>query len=961
MRPKRLYLINQIKSVNIDQSLQGRIAGVQASSMGGKPGAALSINIRGINSPNGNEPLYVIDGIPIGNGSKADQNSNGTYQFNLNTERFSKFDLTSLNPNDVESVDILKDASATAIYGSRAANGVVVITTKRGKKGQPKVNLDMYYGMQNLAKKVDMLNAKDYMELMQESRENGNIPRIAVYDQFLNNKIPYETNWQDEVYNVAPIQNYNFSISGANEKTTYFLSGGYMDQSGILGNQSGFNRYTLRSNIDNQVRNWLKIGVNINGSKTTSKIVDQQNNYSAPFDALANYPFLPVRWNSGDDKIFGASGDKFIPNGYSGPTSLNGISSLRRNPVMFANEFPLPLDKYMAIGNIYADLNLFKGLTYHISLGGTFNDAYYHQFNNVLTYGVQTTGTTNSLNESHNSGTQAQIDQYFTYQLESSDHNITLMAGHSATKDKWRTMSVGGSSFPFETESVSLGTPGSPTGYIWESGLQSFFGRANYSFKDRYLITATFRRDGSSVFGPNNKYGNFPSIALGWRLSNEEFMKNLKWLSDFKLRGSLGKTGAQNIQPYQYLQTISVDQQIVSFGNISTDATSKVAIHNNIPNPDLKWEATSQIDVGFDAAFFKSRFSLVFDAYRKTTNNLLLSSVPVPQFMGYSGPSVNLGEFKNEGIEVQVNIKDILNHSDFKWNMALNYSLNRNKVVSIGYNSSYIGTNFGRTYINHSWGTFYGYQVEKILQNPEEIKKLDDNAKEVQASLGIPNSANSVYQPNSPQPGDIKFRDINGTDANGKLVEGTPDGKIDQNDQTFIGNPNPKFIYGLTNSFGYKNFDLIISLQGVYGNKIFNASRMAFEQFTANGDAPNQTSDALNRWISETKPGDGKTPRAVFDDPNGNGRVSDRWVEDGSYLRFKNITIGYSLPKNIIEKVKISNLRIYISLNDYITFSKYSWTNADLGNLAGSNGSFGVDNNIYPLAKTMLFGFNVGF
>ncbi len=953
--------ITKSNPVNIDQAFQGRISGVQASSMGGKPGAPLSINIRGINSPNGNEPLYVIDGIPVGNGSNADQNTNGTYNFNLNTDRFSKFDLTSLNPNDVESIDILKDASATAIYGSRAANGVVVITTKRGKKGNPKVNFDMYYGTQRLAKKIDMLGAKDYMELMQESRVNGSIPRFASYDQLLQNKIPYDTNWQDAVYRVAPTQNYNLSISGANEKLTYFLSGGYMNQEGILGNQSGFDRYSLRANIDNQVRDWLKIGVNLNGSKTTSKIVDQQNNYSAPFDALADYPFLPVRWNAGDDKFFGAPGDKFITNGYSGPTSLNGVSALRRNPALLANEFPLPLDKYMAIGNIYVDLKLFKGLTYHLSLGGTFNDAYYHQFTNVLTFGTQTTGSSNSLNESHNSGVQSQIDHYLTYHLENGNHNLTLMAGQSATKNKWSTLNVGGSNFPIETESVSLGTPGIPTGHIWESSLQSLFGRVNYAFNDKYLVTATIRRDGSSVFGPNDKYGIFPSVAMGWRLSNEGFMKKFQWISNLKVRGSWGQTGAQNINPYQYLQTISADQQIVSFGNITSDAVSKVAIHNNIPNPDLKWEATTQLDAGFDLSILKNKVSLVFDLYKKTTSNLLLSSIPVPSFMGYNGPSVNLGEFQNKGIEIQIDLKDVLNHHDFKWDIALNYSMNRNKVVSIGYNGLYIGTNYGRTYPDNPWGTFYGYQVEKIFQNSTEIASLDANAKTVQGSLGIPDASTKVYQPNSPQPGDIKFKDINGTDSKGKLIPGMPDGIIDQNDQTIIGNPNPKFICGLTNSFSYKNFDLNVTIQGVYGNKIFNSSRMQFEQFTANGDAPNQTIAALNRWKSDSDPGNDKTPRTVFNDPNGNGRVSDRWIEDGSYLRVKNITLGYTIPSNLLHKIKISSLRVYLSLNNYFTLTKYAWYNPDLGNLAGSNASFGVDNNIYPLAKTMMFGLNVGF
>ena len=365
--------IMEYQTMNVDQALQGRLAGVQVSSKGGKPGANSTIRIRGINSPNGNEPLYVIDGVPVGNGGGANHNTTESYNLNTKTDMFSRFDISTLNPNDIATIDVLKDASATAIYGSLAANGVVVITTKRGQKGNTKLGFDAYYGTQQLTKEIDMLDATQYLELMQESLENAGQGRSALYDELLANG-RYNTNWQKEVYRKAPMQNYNLSLSGGTENLSYFLSGGILRQDGILGDDaSDFEKYSVRLNVDNKVSNWLKLGLNLNGSRTVSQLTEQFNNFSPPFDALANLPFLPVRWNPGDEEVFGSN---IVIGGYSGPTgsSVFGNNSLRRNPVLEANEPDRLVAKNMIIGNVKADVNLTKNLTYTISLGGTYND-----------------------------------------------------------------------------------------------------------------------------------------------------------------------------------------------------------------------------------------------------------------------------------------------------------------------------------------------------------------------------------------------------------------------------------------------------------------------------------------------------------------------------------------------------------------------------------------------------------
>jgi TonB-dependent starch-binding outer membrane protein SusC len=970
--------IAETNVMNVDQALQGRMAGVQVSSKSGKPGANMSIRIRGLNSTRGNEPLYVIDGIAIGNGGGADYNSTETYNLNSKTDQFQSFDLSSINPSDIQSIDILKDASATAIYGSRAANGVVVITTKKGVKGQSKVNFDASYGMQRIGKQIEMLDAAGLMAFVTEARSHDlSIPE-AQWKPELFKKLEtlgyYNTNWQDEVYHEAPMQEYNLSYSGANDKVSYYVSGGYTNQEGILGiGISDFEKYSTKINLETEVRNWLKMGINISGSRTKSNLTDQFNSFSPTYDALASYPYLPVKWdaapgaNNIDLQRFGYSNaPSFIPGGWAGPTGVDGNKANRRNPVAHATMNDRMVEKYMAIGNFYADVQFHKNLTYHISVGGTYNNGNWHQWHPVYYYGY--TITENSLDvlrAGHTFGYQKELKHYFTYTLNRDRFSLTLMGGHDATK--YGNSNLGGQKegFPFATRILNLGNALNQQigGGKSESSLQSFLGRANFSYLDKYLLTATIRRDGSSKFSSANKYANFPSVALAWKASNEEFLKPVTWLSSLKVRTSWGQSGAQNISDFAYLSSIGF-QGLTAFG--SNNTLIRMSQFNNMANPDVKWETTGQTNLGFDLSVLENRIGVTFDWYNKVTRDLLLSNMPLPSYVGFNGPTVNLGEFQNRGVELQLDYRNILNKPNLIWDFGLNFSRNKNLVNDIGFASKekggigYLSAGRTRTYVGDEFGVFYGYKTEGIFQTQKEIDDLNAIAIQKATELGYTNPAGYKYQTNV-GPGDIKFKDVNGTAADGSILPGQPDGKIDNSDVVAIGSPHPKFFYGANTRLSYKGLDLNVFFTGVYGNKIWNQNIESFESLDLAGDFVNQTKKAWeNRWVSPEKPGDGKTPRTLNVSNNNNKQGSDRYIEDGSYLRVKTITLGYNLPKSVLSKFKINNLRLYASLNDYFTFTKYSWYNPDIGDMNNSLSNFGVDYASYPNTKTVMFGINLG-
>jgi TonB-linked SusC/RagA family outer membrane protein len=970
--------IGETNVTNIDQALQGRMAGVQVSSKGGKPGANMSIRIRGLNSTRNNDPLYVVDGIAIGNGGGADYNSTETYNLNSKTDQFQSFDLSSINPADIQSIDILKDASATAIYGSRAANGVVVITTKKGAKGVPKVNFDASFGQQRLVKQIDMLDAKTLMDFVTEARSHdASIPQ-AQWKPELFSKLEtlgyYNTNWQDAVYHTAPMQDYNLSYSGANDKVNYYVSGGYTNQAGILGKGiSDFEKYSTKLNLETEVRNWLKMGININGSRTKSNLTDQFNNFSPTYDALASYPYLPVKWDAtpGDQNIdlqrFGYSNvPSFIPGGWAGPTGVDGNKANRRNPVAHASMNDRLVEKYMAIGNFYADVRFHKNLTYHVSVGGTINNGNWHVWSPVYYYGyTRTENGIDKLQAGRTSGYQKELNHYFTYNLTKDRFNLTLMGGHSATKYGSSNMGGQKEGFPFSTRILNLGNAlnqqiGSGQS---ESSLQSFFGRANFSYLDKYLLTATIRRDGSSKFSSDNKYANFPSMALAWKISNEEFMKSLNWLSSMKLRGSWGETGAQNISDFAYLSVIGF-QGLTTFGDNNT--LIRMAQFNNMANPNVKWETTAQTDLGFDLSVFDNRIGVSFDWYNKITSDLLLSSMPLPSYVGYSGPTVNLGEFQNQGVELQIDFKNILNKNDLVWDLGVNFTHNKNKVNDIGFASKekggigYLSAGRTRTYVGDEYGVFYGYKVDGIFQSQQEIDDLNTKAVQKATEMGYTNPAGYRYQTNVGA-GDVRFKDVNGTAPDGTVLIGQPDGKIDNSDIVALGSPHPKVILGANTRLAYKGIDLNIFCTGIIGNKIWNQNLESFESLDLTGDFVNQTKRAWdNRWISPEQPGDGKTPRTLNSSNNNNKQSSDRYIEDGSYFRVKTITLGYNIPKSLLSKINVNNLRLYVSFNDYFTFTKYSWYNPDLGDMNNSLSNYGVDYASYPNTKTIMFGINLG-
>jgi TonB-linked SusC/RagA family outer membrane protein len=480
---------------------------------------------------------------------------------------------------------------------------------------------------------------------------------------------------------------------------------------------------------------------------------------------------------------------------------------------------------------------------------------------------------------------------------------------------------------------------------------------------DRYLFTATLRRDGSSKFSKKNKYGNFPSVALAWKASNEEFLKSVNWVSSLKVRTSWGQTGAQNIGDFAYLSAIGFEG-LSAFGDNNT--LIRMAQFSNMANPDVKWETTTQTNLGLDLSVLENRIGITFDIYNKETKDLLLSSMPLPSYVGFSGPTVNLGEFQNKGVELQVDFRNILNKRDFIWDLGVNFSRNKNLVKDIGFTSKekggigYLSAGRTRTYVGDEFGVFYGYKTEGIFQTQNEIDVLNATAIQKATELGYTNPAGYKYQTNV-GPGDIKFKDVNGTAGDGSILPGQPDGKIDNSDMVAIGSPHAKFIYGANTRLSYKGLDLNVFCTGVYGNKIWNQNIEFFESLDLVGDFSNQTKRAWeNRWISPEQPGDGKTPRTLNASNNNNKQGSDRYIEDGSYLRVKTITLGYNLPKSVVTKFKINNLRLYASLNDYFTFTNYSWYNPDIGDMNNSLSNFGVDYASYPSTKTVMFGINLG-
>ena len=933
---------------SVDQALVGKMTGVQVSQPNGIPGGGLSIKVRGSGSITaGTEPLYVVDGFPM-----SGEAGNGTGQ-NVSP-------LSSINMNDIESIEVLKDASAAAIYGSRGANGVVIITTKQGKEGKdmkPTVQYDGYVGFQQRTKKIDMLDAYEYAWLSYDGHNNAYLDLLEskgiegsindsneVRNQKLGKKpdvinqayllppeiMPYingetgltNTDWQDEVMRTGIVTSHNLSLSGGNKAARYFISGNYMKEQGIVIG-SDFEQMGARGKVDANYKKFT-FGTNLSFNYSVYNIVPTEDRYKEETivaSALAMSPTMPV-YNADGSYNF----DQWNWQ-YKHPQIVN--------PVALANEKEDQMKRYRFMGNVYGEYELYKNLKFKTSFGVDFN-SYSRSYYRPSTLPTSLDRLPPSVPEGSKRDKNMLNwvwENTLSYTTIIKDvHNLSAIAGWTAQKESVNTSLLAGNGYPNDLvhtmNAASAITKWSATAYEWS--LLSALARVQYSYKGKYLLSAA-RMDGSSRFGKNNRWGMFPSASAGWYISEEDFMKDIKWLTSLKLRASYGISGNFNIGNYEYYATLSEDNYV--FGK--ADGTLASGLRPaTAGNPDLGWEKTAMFNLGLEIGLF-NMLTLELDLYNSNTTDMLLN-VPVAEFSGFSTVPMNIGKVNNKGVEFAISTTNTW--GDFTWNNRFNISANRNEVKNLGGVDEMITTSESVTFITkvgEPIGNYYTLVTDGVFANQAEI----DNSKN-------PDKSQRKYAyVKGAKPGDFRFKDMDGNM------------EIDENDRTITGNYMPKFTYGFSTELKYKWFDLSIALQGVQGNKIANI----FRRYIDNMEGGNNCQvDALDRWQSESNPGSGYVVRANRSATGMNGTTSTWHIEDGSYMRIKNITFGYTLPKSLLTNVGISRARVYFSTQNPFTFTKYSGYNPEV-NMKGGSLTPGIDYGTYPLSKSFVFGLNVTF
>lgn len=862
--------ISKVATNDITKALQGKVSGISVQS-GGEPGAVPNIKIRGVGTWNNSTPLYIVDGAVA--------------------------PINDLPMTDIESIQVLKDASAAAIYGSRAANGVVIITTKRGTPGVMKIDYSGYYGVQNIVNRYDVCNRTEYQLLANEISVNGGLALYPANDPsssyYVNN---IDTDWQKELFKTGSIMEHNLNLSGGTENSTYNVSLNYFDNVGTLkGNGPSYTRYSVGFNSDHK-RNKFKFGESLHYTKVNQAFLVGLKDEDIVKYAVYNNPSIPVF-------------DPTTIDGYGADNkNINGSYSM--NVIGMNKMIESNTNRYRFIGNMYGQYEFITGLTYRLSLSFERNDWRDFFFEPIHNLGWQTPNSDADMNDNHGYGQTATMEHTLTFDRTFGKHKITAMIGNTVLNSEiLRTFGEAhGFSLPY-FKVLSQGTTKLSAGDEYHSRLLSYFGRAIYSWDDRFLLTATIRRDGSSRFSPNNRWGNFPSVAVAWKLHNESFFKSLPIISTAKVRASYGELGNQEIDNYMFQAVINPYANYVFNNQLASGASQFVFV-----SPDIKWETKKATNIGIDLGFLKDRITFSAEYFNNKTTDILIR-VPIPGTFGsydWQSPTINAGSMVNKGFEF--NAAYIKAEGEFTYSFGANLSTLHNEVLSLGYGNTPVYGTISRTAVGGSYGDFYGFVIDRIFQTQAEINTL--NAE----------SPNGIYQDLGTRPGDYKFKDIDGRDANGKLT-GQPDGFINDDDRTYLGRAIPNLYFGFNFNASYKNFDLAITANGSSGNLIFNSFTARLE---GGSGWDNYSKNLLNRWTPTNTNTD--VPCVVAADPNKNSRNSSRWLEKGDYLKITNIELGYNFPKSIISKIKASNLRIYVSAQNVFTFTKYTGFDPDFGN-----------------------------
>lgn len=940
---------------SLDQSLQGRAAGVTAVSTSGAPGTSSSIRVRGTATINANaEPLYVIDGVIVQSGGQSGSDYGlGDALGNGSVSTISP--LSTIDPADIVSMEILKDASATAIYGAQGANGVVLITTKRGKAGEAKFSYNGMAAWSRQTKRLDMMNLREYAGYYNDFVSVGEATESpALSDVSLLGK---GTNWQDAIFQTAFQHSHQLSAQGGSDKVQYYVSGSYMNQEGtIIGSE--FDRLSFRVNLDAQLKSWLKLGLSATYTDTNDnlKLADSDEgliNYS-----LTTIPSIPIYNVDG-------SYSSVSQEGYTNP-----------NPIAMALLEDILLNRHKLTGNIFFEVTPIKNLVWHAELGYDISSSKGERWKPTIDLGTwQRASNTSSIQK--NSSTFWQLKNYVTYSNSIGKHSFTAMLGQECWESRYDYSSIQNTDLPsnnVHNPALGDGTPSIGYGF-GSSSMASFFTRLTYNYDDRYLATYTYRYDGSSNFGPENRWAGFHSFAGSWRFSNEKFFEKAlgKVISNGKLRIGWGQTGNANIGGYKWGVAMSIMN--TDFGKSYRPA--------NIANTGIKWESQEQWNIGLDLGFLNDRINLTVDWYKKESKDMLMQ-LQLPSYMGTSGnassalaaPYGNYGHIRNTGLELTLNTHPLT--GAFEWDSEMQVSFNKNKLISLSSNgASQPIVGYGQwtdvvslTQVGESLYSFYGYVTDGVYTSLEDIETSPKPAK--YPANGVFDKNTTVYV------GDIKYKDING------------DGIIDENDRTNIGSPLPKYTFGWTNTFRYKNFDLSVFINGSVGNKVANYLKMKLTHM--NSTWTNQLVDVTGRavltpidpnkdysmgvdrgdgvlvynWydditnVTVLNPGT-SIPRATLNDPNDNDRFSDRYIEDGSYVRLKNIALGYTFPKKYIKNWGIETLRIYANIQNLLTITGYDGYDPEIGVSTAAANVMGLDNGRYPSPTTYSFGLNVTF